>query len=303
MLDFCKICKQKIDKNNHFFREHQVDLSSYLLKYEPRIDKLTGESIVYSGNIDKYFNSDFLTKTNLGNWLKKVSKEEGLEYLKNWLAKRKKEKNLIYAPGQFECRSLFYPSIKFFHNFYGKYTYETICLGLGLLPRYDYNQLIKFQENKQLEFIIDSREQSLLNLPNKEIAKLDVGDYTIKNNNIFVERKSLNDFCNTLSQGFDRFNRELERCKNDNKYLIIMVEEKFNNINSIAYLPHTKKIKATSDFIFHQARRIINDYPLNCQIVCVDGRKAAVNFIEKVFSLENDPRTIDFQYAVDIGAI
>ena len=65
------------------------------------------------------------------------------------------------------------------------------------------------------------------------------------------------------------------------------MEEKFNNIKSLRYLPHTKQIRATSDFIFHRAREIINKYPLNCQIVCLDGKKKAVKFIETIFSLRN----------------
>ena len=43
--------------------------------------------------------------------------------------------------------------------------------------------------------------------------------------------------------------------------------------------------------------------PPNVQIVCIDGRAKAVEFIEKVYTLKNNPKTIDFQYLVDTNKI
>ena len=301
MDNICKICNEIVLKDSHYYKNHKIKISDYHLKYFPKYDLYTKEQLLFK-NKENYFNSDFNNKINLKKYLESISKENGLEYLKNWLLKRKENKNLIYAPSHFELKTLQYPSIKFFHKYYGLNSYEQICEDLNLIVRYDYNQKITL-ENKQLNFVVDTRENSILDVPNKQIQKLDVGDYTIENSNIIIEKKSLVDFCGTLSKGFYRFIKELERTKNNNKYLIILVEEKFNNIQSIKYLPHTKKIKATSDFIFHRARQILNLYPLNCQIACCDGKKDSINLIKHIFSIKNDSRTIDYQYLLDTNQI
>lgn len=297
---FCQICKEEIpdsEFNKHPWRRHDIRLEEYFIKYHPRFD-LHDQSIIQYKNPIQYLSTDFNSKNNFRMWLKNQTKEAARNYCKNLLIRRKSEKSLIYAPGQFELRSTIMPSILSYENMFGEGSYKKICEEIGLKLRYDYCQKIEIEE-KELNFIVDTRENLVLNVPNKQIAKLDVGDYTIDGSELVIEKKSLVDFCGTLSKGFDRFCRELDRCVNNNQYLIILVEEKFNNINSIAYLPHTKRIKATNDFIFHQAREIINKYPLHCQIVCVDGKKEAVKFVKKIFLIKNDPKSIDFQYFID----
>jgi len=57
-----------------------------------------------------------------------------------------------------------------------------------------------------------------------ETIKLDVGDYSIEGYEdvIMVERKTIDDLWGTLTQGRDRFMREMERAKDHKvKYLII----------------------------------------------------------------------------------
>ena len=69
---------------------------------------------------------------------------------------------------------------------------------------------------KPLRIIIDTREQTPWSFP-EEIAvvrrgTLNAGDYALDGDNRFViERKSLNDFLGTISSGWDRFERELDR--------------------------------------------------------------------------------------------
>lgn len=298
MNNICKICNQPIESARHFYTNHKIKEKSYYETYYGFKDKLTNELIEFK-SVDNYFLTDFVSRVNLKKYLESISKEEGLEYLKSWLKRRKDIKDIIYAPGEFECRSLLFPSIKFINSFYGNGVYEFICNESGLIVKYNYKQELKIDNNKELNFIVDSREQSLLDVPNKQIGKLDVGDYTVTGSNIIIERKSLTDFCGTLSKGFDRFCRELDRCRENDNYLIILMEEKFNNINSLKYLPHTKRIKATPEFILYRARKISVDYADICQIVCVDGRKNAVEFIEKIYKLENNIKTIDFQYIID----
>lgn len=293
----CPICNLKNIDKKHPYSFHKIKYASFIEKYYPRFDLLSKESIKFKSE-DNYFLTDFNDKRNLKKYLESISKEEGLFYLKNWLWRRKESKNLIYSPSEFECKSFCFPSIKFFHKFYGIDSYENICKEVGLINRYNYHQELEF-ENKELNFIVDTRENSVLNVPNKIVQKMDAGDYTVEGSDILIEKKSITDFCGTLSQNFDRFCRELDRVKKSNKYLIILVEEKFSNLVSLAYLPHTKRIKASNDFIFHRAREILKLYADICQIVCVSNKKEAAILIQKIFSLKNDSKTIDFQYILD----
>ena len=293
----CKICNETVLERSHFWKSHHIKESDFYTTYFPRYDLYDNKKINFISR-ESYFLTDFNNKTNLKKYLQSSGKKEGLNYLKDWMLRRKNAKNLVYSPSHFELKTLLYPNIKSFHDFFGNNSYENMSKEIGLINRYDYNQKLEF-EDKELNFIVDTRENSILDVPNKTIQKLDAGDYTIENSKILIEKKSLNDLCGTVSKGFDRFCRELDRVKKSNKYLIILVEEPFNHISSLAYLPHTKKIKATSTFIFHQIRQILTIYPEICQIVCVDGKTEAVDLIKKIFSLKNKIETVDVQYLID----
>lgn len=67
--------------------------------------------------------------------------------------------------------------------------------------------------------IVDTREQKPYNFKNEEVItqKIDTGDYSIEilgedySKEIAIERKSINDFIGVVTQGRERFLRELER--------------------------------------------------------------------------------------------
>lgn len=66
-----------------------------------------------------------------------------------------------------------------------------------------------------MTIIIDTREQTpwcFSDMVKTEVAALKIGDYALKGDLTFcVERKSLEDFLGTISEGWDRFQRELYR--------------------------------------------------------------------------------------------
>ncbi len=302
MDNICKICEKEIDGRAHFWKNHRVKESDYYQKFYESKDLLTGELIPFKSP-EQYLTSDFIDKNNLKKYLEKVSKKESILYCKNWLNNRKESKGYIYSPSHFELRTLCYPSIKFFHSFYGNNSYENLCKEIGLINRYDYNQELKYT-NIEPEILIDTREQSVLNIKcNKEIIKLNFGDYTAKNNpfNIFVERKSIQDFLGTLSSGFDRLCKEIQRAKDKNSYIIILLESKISNLFGFKHLGYIHT-EASADYILHRSRELLLKFE-NVQICCVDGRVKASEFIVNLFKMENNPRTIDWQYAVDCKKI
>lgn len=294
MDNICKICDQEVTEKSHFWKNHKIKEKDYYEQYIPKSDLFTNEPIIFK-NPEQYFLTDFNDKRNLKKYLESKSKKEGLDYLELWISKRKQIKDLTYAMPEFECKSLCFPSIKFIRDFFGLDCYDCICLTNKLQLRHDYNQKLEIDNNKELNFICDSREQNILRLPNMQIAALNYGDYTIENSNIYIERKSLSDAISTLSGGFERLKKEIERCKENNHYLVILIEEKYSNLQGFEYMPH---IHSKCDWIFisHRIRELLHEYPLTIQFLAVDGRKESVRVMEKIFKLNNDINSLDLQY-------
>jgi hypothetical protein len=299
MDNVCKICNQEFSERSHFWKSHKIKEADYYLKYCPKHDLLTKEQITFK-NPEQYFLTDFNDKRNLRKYLESISNEDGLSYLKNWLLKRKENKKIEFAPGEFEAKTLMMPSLTYWNKKYGINTYKQICLELKLQLSYDFDYSLYFKTYLKQIFLCDTREQVPLKLKDMEVQKLDIGDYTLEGSKIYIERKSLSDAISTLSGGYERFIKEIERCKNDNNYLIILIEEKYSNLQSFEYMPHIHS-KCDWTFISHRIRELLQNYPLNIQFLAVDGRKEAVKIIEKIFHIENDIRNLDLQYLYNKG--
>lgn len=92
--------------------------------------------------------------------------------------------------------------------------------------------------------IVDTREQTPwpfhLLTPDKGYhlsggtvrRKLDTGDYSLEGLESFVgiERKSLSDLVGSLSHGRERFEREMERARDDIEHFFLVVEGSFKDI-------------------------------------------------------------------------
>ena len=91
-----------------------------------------------------------------------------------------------------------------------------------------------------MRIIIDTREQLPLKFTHKAITQiinkcLNVGDYGALFNDgveipIVFERKSIPDLYGTLSKGYERFKKEIERSKEQNLQLIIIVEGNLSRV-------------------------------------------------------------------------
>ena len=238
-------------------------------------------------------------------WLKEQPLEKAQQYCKNFLIKRKEIKNLIYSPTQVELRSIMAPSIIFYNKIFENY-YD-ICSSLGLENKFLRLNLIqdnfKNKLNPKDTIYVDTREQSWLkfNFP-FEIKTLPFGDYTCSNNNCncFIERKSLSDFIGTLGvKNYDRFKNEIQKAKENNSYIIVMIEETLSNALSFQYLPHiSKKIKVTPEYIFHNVRELLQEYD-NLQFLFVDGRLEMTRVIESIFASDCSYKNFDLQLAYD----
>jgi len=308
MSIICKVDGKefKDEKSLHLaLKGYGLNKVKYYQKYYERRDLLTKELINFKSK-EQYLNSDFNDKNNMKKWLKNQPIEEVKQYCKQLLIKRKELKGLTYSPTQIELRTIMAPSIIFYNQIFQNY-YD-VCSSIGLENKFiDPNLLINNFKNKlnQKDTIyVDTREQSWLKFNTPfEIKTLSFGDYTCSNDNCncFIERKSLSDFISTLSvKNYDRFKNEIEKAKNNNSYIVVMVEETLSNALSFQYLPHiSKKIKATPEYIFHNVRELLQSYD-NIQFLFVDGRKEMTRLIEGIFASKCSYKKIDLQLAYDM---
>lgn len=304
----CEICQKEFEDHtslHRHLRSHKLLLVDYYHRCHPRKDLLTNEFIKFK-NREQYLSDDFNTKTNLKKWLKGLSNEKAKEYCKSILIKRKEEKGIKYSPSQVELRSLLTPPMQYFNEIFSDY-YD-LCDTLGLENKYiNPTKIIdgQWKENENYEILIDTREQKPLKFKDRktQIVTLKFGDYAFSNEEAScgccIERKSLSDFIGTMSGGYERFVKEIERSQEQNAYLIILVEESLQNALSFKYLPYiSKKIKATPEFIFHRARGLIQKYP-RIQFLFVNGRKESSRIIELIFTSQCVHEKIDLQLAYD----
>lgn len=297
-LKTCKVCGEKIKNASHFYRKHKISKQAYIEKYFPKNDLLTGERIPFK-NEKSYFERDFKNKRNLVGWLKKQDRATSQNYILDLYRARVKEKGLSRAMGQVELRTSWIPAINIIEKYFD--SYDDVCERLGL-ERSIGECSFGFDIKKNLSIGIDTREQKPLKFPCKTtLFKLDCGDYTALGENfenIFVDRKSPGDFLGTMSGGFDRFCREIERAKLFDAYVVVLVEQSLSKMQGFEYSYHGKHTKASSEFIFSRVRELSSKYD-NVQFLFVNGRQEASQAVMKILSAGNLVRTADLQLAYD----
>ena len=300
MEEICKICHEKVENDKHFYRKHGVSMADYYVKYLARRDIHTGERIPFK-NKNQYLESSFVDKNNLKKFIKDGDKDKVLSFCIDYLKNRKEKKQLIYSPTQSELKSLIAPTIITYNRLFPQ-GYYALCQELGFKNKHNpFNSPVEnFEIPERSCIYTDTREQNILKCGARMVVKkLEFGDYYVNNPyNIYIERKSLNDFIGTLGKGLERFNKEIERAEKNEAHLIIMTEEKISNALSFNHLPWMKHTKATPDYIFKNMRDICQAHS-NCQFLFVDGRRTASTMLEKIFFSDLDFSKIDCQLAYE----
>ena len=304
----CKICGKEFDSDRQLhahLKAHKMRVIEYYQSQFPRYDKFDNSIIKFKSK-DQYFASDFNTRTNLKKWIKSAPKDEVKEYCERLLIDRKKKKNLEYAPTQVELRTLLIPPIQCYNELFGDY-YE-LCRKLGFKTDYfNYDKIITGSEiNNSKKIYIDTREKKPLNFKNveTEVRTLKFGDYAFSDEKAsckcYIERKSTSDFIGTLSGGYDRFCREIERVQQANAGFVILVEETLSNCLGFNYLPHVYKkgTKVTPEYLFHNVRKLGQTYPF-IQFLFVKGRVRAAETVQKIFTSGCAFKSVDLQLAYD----
>jgi len=205
-----------------------------------------------------------------------------------------------------ELRTVISPPIQYYNELFEDY--YRLCSNLGFENKYGrFSDIVSGCEYNKPEYkiFVDTRERIPLKFERGiEVRKLDFGDYAFSSKiatcNCCIERKMLSDFIGTMSGGYERFIKEIERAQDADAYLVVLVEDSLTHAMSFPYLPHiSKKIKATPEFIFHRVRNLIQKYP-HIQFLFVNGRVEASRVIERIFTCGCAYKKVDLQYAYDL---
>ena len=307
----CKRCDKQFETEKEFhyhFRDHGLRIAEYYQQEFPRYDLYNGEIIKFKSK-DFYFNNDFNSKNHLRWWIMKQKEEDAKEWCRGALARRRLVKKEIYTPTQVELRSIMIPAANYLNKLFGNY-YD-LCEELGYKNKYYLpdGQVCENDLPTDKKIIIDTRERTPLKFSGYETisSKLDVGDYALEDSdfsrNCAIERKSLADFYSTMSQGFDRFKKEMDRSVLSSTEVVVVTEALMDKVSGYKYSRSVgKKIKAEPDFVFHRMRQLIQEYP-NIQFIFVDGRQESERVIRKILASRGQFKDVDLQLHYDIGAL
>ena len=300
----CAECKKEFTSRaslHKHLKQHSLNLASYYTKYHPRLNKLTGEPLPFK-RFEEYFERDFSTKQQLLKWCVQHPTEEVKNYILSLLEKRQLKKKRKYGPFHLETVNSFMPPISVYRKLYG--SYNSVCHTIGCEPLYNKNLPKSFFEAPvpgDLVLAVDTREQKPLKFAcATQTLKLDIGDYTTLGeyyNYTFVDRKSGSDLQGTLNKhNIERFKREIERAKEMDSYLFVVVE------SSVSKIIKENKIfnrRANMDYVLRQIKEISHEYPRVCQFVFTGTREKASDLIPRLLIHGKQVWQTDVQYFLD----
>lgn len=317
---FDKTLHASVQALHDYLKEWRLKQETYYHEYCPRRDRLTGELIPYR-DYAQYHSAEFASKVNLKRWIKD-NREAGLAWSIEWLRHRRAAKALVYAPSQVEMRTVMCPSIPYYDSVAaGQGGYQGVTEALGYLTRYPTPRALTFSPLPEgAAVLVDTREQAPLRFAAGVVTRSEtirVGDYALAQPHdagLRIERKSLSDFCGTMSgrkvkherktkvtvdSAFARFDRELARAVEANLYVVMIVESDINEAQSFNYLPQFRHLKVSPHYVMHQLRDLLTRYPLHFQALFVDGRAAMATTVVRLFELGPQVRTTDLQLALE----
>lgn len=305
----CEECKKEFaaEKELHYhLRSHKIKVEDYYKKFYNRADKFSNDPIPFK-NRAQYLEADFISKTNLRQWLKKQDIEVAQNYCKGLLQKRIKDKGAKFAFSQVELRSSNQiPAINYFDCIF-KEGYYKLCVDLGMELKFKkFDKKYPSIEDKVKFIRQDSREQTPLNLDFPiEVATLNFGDYCLDNpelnENVYVDRKSLNDFISSFGKGIERITNEIERAELAGAYLVFLVEDTIEHALSFNFLPYIHA-KVSADHLFHNIRDVLQKYK-SWQIVFCNGRKQSSKVLKRILFEKGLARNADLQLLIDLGLL
>jgi hypothetical protein len=300
----CMECGKSFDSRRSLhahIKIHELTLGDYYVKYFPKFDLLTGDPIPFK-DYASYMSTDFRHKKNMYKWLASVPKEEADYYCRNKFRKHMEDRQYKFAPSHlYFLTHPSLPKIGFFNQAWLDEDFASAGCKKVFTGKID--DCPDFENvPKEMEIAQDTREQNPLAFPNNRSfsLKLDFGDYTAMGEDyayVFVDRKSEDDFKGTMSQGFDRFCRELDRAREFQSYVFVVIESNFKKIYQNNSLPFKKKSNLT--YVWKNMREIIVGYSDVCQFVFTGSRENSSLVIPYLLKHGQEFRSVDLQFFME----
>jgi ERCC4-type nuclease len=293
------VCSDHLDLLSHI-KTHRIAAKKYFMQHWGKKDILNNKELIEYKSFEQYYLVDFTNKRNLKAWLKKVTKADACHYLRSKLYQYCRIKELDTAPSQAEIKTIgCLPSIEIFQD-YCDTTFNEITKSIELKCIFDYNQshTPKWLAFSSKQLIVDTREQKPFKFDNiKTIStKLECGDYAkTTDSKLVIERKGMSDFFSTLAGDKDRFNREIQRAKDNGIYMVVLVEA---SINTVLFAKR-KFGQCSGDYVMHHMRQICRDFN-NIQFVFCEGKEESAKKTLYILEMgEKQVRKTDLQFLFD----
>jgi len=166
----------------------------------------------------------------------------------------------------------------------------------NLKPRFSYGAVPVFENLISADdVLVDTREQKPLF--ENEKMKISAGDYTLRPelyNAMHIDRKSLSDFIGTFTNGYERFERELELASALGIYLVVLVEAPFREC--LDYMPpRRRKQVVTGRNAFFNVRMAMQKFG-DIQFLFVKNRDEARKWAMRILSNPENTKKHDLQY-------
>jgi len=300
----CKVCGKTFTslkgKHLHISKFHNTSLKEYYKTFYPKLSLLYQKPIPFK-DVNQYKNTDFISRSELIEWSLKSNKKEVQDYLIKILQNRKKAKNIKFSLSEIELELCDFPTIAVYQKIFG--SYSEVCVKIGFNNFLNRNIPLNFFEDESyddLKIFIDTREQKPIKYNNSDFMKLDFGDYTAAGNfydYTFIDRKSEQDFKSTLSgKNFERFKRELDRAREFDSYVFVVVESDIDKIKkNNLFSPHKSKLP----YIWHNLKELCQDYKDCCQFVFAGNRNGLKKIIPKILLYGKQLWKVDLQYFIN----
>ena len=299
----CLECGQSFDGRRSLhahIKAHKMTLGDYYVKNLPKFDLFSGEPIPFK-NYEAYIETDFRNKKNMYKWLQSISDKERSEYCLEAFDRHMRDRKVSFTPNHLYFMT--HPRLPK-KCFFSDLDIAKISEKYGM--RNVFTDRPKERINlddypKDMIILQDTAEQKPLKFSVKSVeTSLDFGDYTSSGKEykyVYVERKSESDFKGTMSAGFERFCRELERAREFDSYIYIVVESDFGQIYRNNKLPFNKG--GNLDFIWDGMRKIIASYSDVCQFMFTGSRENSARIIPYLLYNGWTTKKIDMQYYLE----
>lgn len=305
----CKVCTKSFSslkgKHLHISKLHDMSLKKYYKTFYPKFSLLYKKPIPFK-NINQYQSTDFVNRDELIEWSLKSNQKEVKDYLIKILKDRKEDKKIKFSLSEIELELCDFPTIDVYKKVFGSYSH--LCKEIGFENHLNKNipsDFFDFEDNphlnpEEMRIFVDTREQKPINFINSELMKLDFGDYTAASpyyDYTYIDRKSEQDFKSTLSgKNFERFKRELDRSREFDSYVFVVVESDIDKIKkNNLFSPHKSKLP----YIWHNLKELCQDYKDCCQFVFAGNRNGLKKIIPKILLYGKQLWKVDLQYFIN----